>query len=91
MAKFVVGRPLTTRESSVVVDAGLPVGIHRFQLIVIGANGVASKPDQVLVQVQATRLIPGIRTPPVIPLPPLPLPPITPLSPRTPRRKGKPS
>jgi hypothetical protein len=88
MAKFVVGRPLTTRESSVVVDAGLPVGIHRFQLVVIGAGG-ASKPDQILVQVQATRLIPDIRTSPVTPL--RPLQPLTPLSPRTSRRKGKPS
>ncbi len=83
MAKFVVGRPLTTRESSVVVDAGLPVGIHRFQLVVIGANGVASKPDQVLVQVQNALLRPDIT---ITPSAPVTL--IQSIQPRNPRGKG---
>jgi hypothetical protein len=80
MAKFVVGRPLTTRESTIVVDPGLPTGVHRFQLVVVDANGVASKPDQVLVQVQTAPLRPAIGTPPIVNTTPV----------RPPRNKGSP-
>jgi hypothetical protein len=88
MAKFVVGRPQTTREPAIVVDAGLPAGVHRFQLVVINAAGVKSAPDQVLVQVQTTPVVPDIRPTPVSPV--TPVQPVTPspLRPRSPRRKG---
>jgi hypothetical protein len=91
MARFVLGQSQTTRTSAIVVDAGLPAGIHRFQLVVVNAAGVKSAPDQVLVQVQATTVLPDIRPTPLSPATPLqPLTP-SPLRPRTPRRKGNPS
>jgi hypothetical protein len=92
MAKFEVGRPLTTREPTIVVDAGLAVGVHRFELIVVNAAGVKSAPDPVLVQIQASPLVPTIPVTPVTPVSPLsPVSPVTPTRPRTPRRKGSPS
>lgn len=87
MAKFVVGRPLTTREPVIEVDAGLPPGVHRFELVIVGASGLKSPPDQVLVQVRATTVGPVIRPTPLQPQP-QPLTPLTPRAPRTPRRKG---
>jgi hypothetical protein len=83
MAKFVVGRPLTTREPAIVVDPGLPAGAHRFELVVIGASGRKSTPDQVLVQVQSTTVVPNLR--------PTSLQPAAPAIPCPPRRKGNPS
>jgi hypothetical protein len=85
MAKFVVGRPLTTREPAIEVDAGLPAGVHRFQLVVVNTAGVKSAPDQVLVQVRATPVVPDILPTPLQPQP------LAPLRTRTPRRKGNPS
>ena len=35
MATFTRGRPVETTTPTVVVDAGLPVGSHRFQLEVV--------------------------------------------------------
>lgn len=91
MAIFVRGRPLTTRVPVIEVDAGLPAGVHRFQLVVVNAVGVRSAPDEILVQVVATPVLPDIRPTPLSPVTPLqPLTP-SPLQPRTPRRKGKPS
>jgi hypothetical protein len=58
MASFVIGQPVTTAQSSVVVDAGLKPGFHRFQLVVVDDGGQASKPDEAVVEV-AARLIPG--------------------------------
>ena len=60
MVAFVAGKPLTTDTPVVVVDAGLPVGRHRFQLVVVNAAGTASKPSEIVVQVQ--RFVP----PPVV-------------------------
>jgi len=54
MTKFVVGVPVVTPESSVVVDAGLPVGQHRFRLEVVTDTGQKSPPDEAVVQVQAS-------------------------------------
>jgi hypothetical protein len=94
MAKFEVRRPLTTREPTVVVDGGLPVGVHRFELIVVNAAGVKSAPDQVLVQIQAvTPLSPVSPLTPVSPVSPLtpvsPVAPVIPTRPRTPRTPRK--
>jgi hypothetical protein len=51
MARFAVGRPVTTSEPVVTVDAGLKAGAHRFQLVVTTADGRESKPDVVTVTV----------------------------------------
>lgn len=51
MARFVVNEPIRTAEPTVVVDAGLPVGEHRFQLVVTDSSGNSSRPDVVTVQI----------------------------------------
>ena len=60
MVSFVAGTPVTTDTPGVAVDAGLPVGQHRFRLIVLGNSGTRSRPDEIVVRVQ--RLI----VPPVV-------------------------
>ena len=52
MARFVAGTPQITREPTITVDAGLPVGRHRFRLEVIDSSGLRSAPDQAIVDVQ---------------------------------------
>jgi len=100
MARFVVGTPQITREPTITVDAGLPVGRHRFRLEVIDASGLRSAPDQVIVDVQRITgpgpiPTPGpvIRPGPIIPTPgPIiqPGPIIRAPRSRTPRKKEKP-
>lgn len=51
MARFAVGRPITTREPVIEVDPGLSPGTHRFQLEVETGDGRVSKPDVVAVTV----------------------------------------
>ncbi|MBE0623296.1 MAG: hypothetical protein IH606_00665 [Burkholderiales bacterium] len=53
MAKFVPGQAVVTELPSVVVDAGLPPGRHRFQLAVVTDSGRTSSPDIAVVQVDA--------------------------------------
>ncbi len=53
MAAFVQGRPLTTREPVITVDAGLAIGTHRFQLVVVDSDGLRSRPDTVTVRIAA--------------------------------------
>ena len=57
MAKFVVGQPIVTAVPSIVVDAGLPVGRHRFQLEVLTDTGQRSAPDVAVVEVQQSTLV----------------------------------
>jgi hypothetical protein len=57
MTAFVRGRPVKTAEPGVVVDAGLGVGTHRFQLVVVTRDGRQSPPD--LVDVVVTRAVVG--------------------------------
>jgi len=45
MTTFVRGRTLRTSDATVVVDAGLAVGTHRFQLEVMTSDGRRSVPD----------------------------------------------
>lgn len=52
MARFAVNTPITTREPAVTVDAGLPIGRHRFRLEVIDAVGRRSAPSDAIVEVQ---------------------------------------
>jgi hypothetical protein len=52
MATFTVGKPIRTNTPGISVDADmLPVGIHRFRLEVVGANGVMSIGDERLIEV----------------------------------------
>lgn len=77
MAAFVPGRPITTDQPFIDVDAGLSVGTHRFQLVVVDAEGNRSAPDVRTVTI--TRL-------PITP----PIGPIGPLDPVLPVRPGGP-
>ena len=58
MVSFVAGKPVTTDTPGVLVDAGLPIGRHRFQLVVLDSGGLRSKPDEIVVQVQRLVLPP---------------------------------
>ena len=58
MATFVRGQPITTREPTITVDAGLAVGVHRFQLVVLTDTGETSVPVVAEVSVQRTTLDP---------------------------------
>lgn len=53
MARFEPNVPIKTTEASVEVDAGLPVGRHRFRLEVSGASGGSSAPMDIVVEVVA--------------------------------------
>jgi len=54
MTTFVRGRTLRTGDATVVVDAGLAVGTHRFQLEVLSSDGRRSAPD--VVDIVVTRV-----------------------------------
>lgn len=45
--KFLLNRPVTTREPTVVVDGTLAAGVYRFRLEVIDDSGNRSKPTEV--------------------------------------------
>jgi hypothetical protein len=62
--KFTPNQPFETEKPTVTVDAGLPIGSHRFQLVVVGASG--SKSTAVEVTVTVARIIVGGPIPPVI-------------------------
>jgi hypothetical protein len=81
MARFAINEPIVTGEPTIVVDAGLPVGRHRFRLEVVDTAGQVSRPDEAIVEVQR------IVTPPVPPVvvEPVPRPPIGPTPPIGPR------
>lgn len=51
MVDFVRQRTAKTPDPQVIVDAGLPTGKHRFQLVVVDAQGNQSKPAEVTVTV----------------------------------------
>jgi hypothetical protein len=59
MARFAVGQPITTTTPQIVVDAGLAIGTHRFQLEVIDSSGLRSKADIRLVTVQKPSVVVG--------------------------------
>ena len=49
MARFAVGQAIPGVEPVIVVDAGLPVGGHRFQLVVVDSAGRRSAPVEAVV------------------------------------------
>ena len=52
MPAFAVNQPITTPTPTIVVDAGLPAGSHRFQLVVIDSAGNRSAADVGVVTIQ---------------------------------------
>lgn len=74
MTTFVRGRTVETAEAVVLVDAGLAVGTHRFQLVVVSNDGRRSAPE--VVDVVISRLVIVEPQPPVT-RPPLTEPPVT--------------
>lgn len=59
MARFVVDQPIRTREPTIVVDAGLAPGRHRFRLEVVDSAGRRSAPDVAVVTIER-RTTPGV-------------------------------
>lgn len=57
MARFRPGETIETTRPEITVE-GLPIGPHRFQLIVIDTNGNRSAPDEVVVLVRPRITIP---------------------------------
>ncbi|HNQ03539.1 MAG TPA: hypothetical protein PKH69_02900 [Thiobacillaceae bacterium] len=75
MTTFTIGQPVTTRTPRVVVDAGLPAGTHRFQLVVVDSRGNVSQPAQAVVRIGRVIVAPaGPLTPPAPGTPTAPLP-----------------
>lgn len=60
MARFALNQPIETDAPSIVVDAGMPVGQHRFQLVVIDDAGNKSKAATAVVDIQRTIISPDI-------------------------------
>ena len=96
MAKFPLGKPVTTETATVEVDAGLAVGVHRFSLTVVNAAGLpCRKADEVVVQITASRVIVPSPIEPMRPsLPAQPAQPVKPVQPKrppSPRTSRRPS
>ena len=53
--RFEPNRSVETRQPTVIVDAGLPRGRHRFRLEVVNARGQRSQPADVIVTVTGRR------------------------------------
>lgn len=101
MAKFPLGKPVTTETATVEVDAGLAVGAHRFRLSVVNAAGLPSRAaDEVVVQVTQSRVVLPPIGPPIAPpigppiSPPVrpagPVPPLEPMRPTLPAQPAQP-
>jgi hypothetical protein len=94
VATFVPGRPITTEQPFIDVDAGLSVGTHRFQLVVVDAQGNRSVPDVQTVIISRLPVTPPIVGPigPVIPIDPVvPIRPVSPIEPIQPIGTGIPT
>jgi hypothetical protein len=65
MTKFAVGQAVTTTTPTIVVDAGLAIGSHRFQLVVVDSAGLRSAADIRVIAVQRSIVV-GPVTGPVI-------------------------
>lgn len=59
MANFVIGTDISTATSTIEVtvnaDSSLPLGRHRFRLVVVDDSGNASKPDEQVVIIADTQ------------------------------------
>ena len=59
MVAFVIGKPQRTQEPTVLVDAGLKPGRHRFRLVGVDDRGLDSAPDEWVVEVSDTTVPQG--------------------------------
>jgi len=86
VATFVPGRPITTDQPFIDVDAGLSIGTHRFQLVVVDAQGNRSAPDiQTVTVFRLTIPTPIEPIGPIIPIDPVsPIDPVLPIRPVSP-------
>ena len=88
--KFTLHKPFETEQAVVEVDAGLPSGAYRFQLVVLNQSGLRSDPAEVVVHI-----LQGTETPPLVLDPravtPIGRAPVTPAVPLavTPRRRRR--
>lgn len=80
MATFIPGQPIITDQPFIDVDAGLSAGTHRFQLVVVDAQGNRSAPD--IRTVTVFRLTIPTPTGPIGPV--IPIDPVSPTSPVSP-------
>lgn len=60
MARFDLNQPIRTEESTIAVDAGLPIGPHLFRLEVIDSAGLRSEPSEVVVTVTRAATFPPL-------------------------------
>ncbi len=67
MAGFTVGKAIVTDTPMIQVDAGLPIGTHRFTLVVTNDKGVESLPATIDVVIY--RLLTPPITPTRVPIP----------------------
>jgi hypothetical protein len=49
--RLALNHPVETTTSTLVVDAGLPVGAHRIRLVVVDDRGQRSKPTEIVIRV----------------------------------------
>ncbi len=84
MVQFALNQTIETAEPTITVDPGLPLGQHRFQLVVIDAAGNRSQPAIAVVDIQ--------RAVPIAPTPDLVATSVTPINPAavTPTRPAVP-
>lgn len=89
MADFTRQRQFKTREATLLVDKGLPPGIHTFELVVADESGNQSKAAQVRVEIVrlTVPVVPVVPVAPVIRDPITPI--ITPAAPVGPTRPGR--
>ena len=78
MADFQRTKVVKTKKPAVKVEAGLPAGRHRFQLIVTDSQGNQSKPVELVVEIREQRT-PNRPVTPVTPI--IPVTPVTPITP----------
>jgi hypothetical protein len=74
MVQFRLNQTIETTEPTITVDAGLPAGRHRFQLVVIDDAGNRSQPAFAIVEVQSGTTIPttpNLTVSPVSPIDPI--------------------
>ena len=87
MADFRRTKSVKTKNPTVSVEAGLPAGKHRFQLIVTDSQGNQSRPAELVVEIRE-KSTPDRPVTPVIPIIPVtPITPVTPVTPLTPIRR----
>jgi hypothetical protein len=86
MTQFAVGQSITTTTPTIVVDAGLAIGSHRFQLVVVDSAGLRSAADVQVVAIQRQLVVGPVIGTVVNPV----ATPVTPVRPAIPRARKPP-